>query len=212
VEFPNIPTIDPNDLDIDFEGTVDLSNDGTLFSQSISATHSDRDLHVYTQIAAPTILVIVRGTINAVNIGSTVRELAVWRVKVKSGAITILKNGKVIGTMSLSVGAAAAEASPTFKIGSRGDGSPGSFGFVLPGLTYNHRLLVDGVKVLDAKIDDGFDLSPLARNTSTSGNGTVINPTIGMWSIGDDPESNPDLIQINSVITDVIKPITQSIG
>lgn len=188
VEATRISGIDVDNLDIEIEGYLDLtSNAGTMWSQNTLNTFVSREFHIFVN-GGNTIQINLGGQSTLISIGATVREPALWGVRLVNTTAIAYKNGVQIGTGTVTIGASR-EPTATFKVNARG-ANAGVYGFFLGGESRDHKVWVGGDRntgtlVLDMPIDDGFISNPVIRNAADpSGltDGVAVNFTSDTWS------------------------------
>jgi len=169
---PRITGIDLDNLDIELEGYFNLTGIGTLWSQSISGTVTNREFQIFTN-STDGITFVLGGASTKIAIGSAVKQdAALWGVRINGTSTTIYKNGTEVGSGTTAIGASR-EPTASFKVNARGAGSDTTYGFFLGGESRNHKVWTGGSRstgtlVLNSPFDDGFNRDPVARNAAAS--------------------------------------------
>ena len=147
---------DATDPSFSLEAYFDVSVGGTIVSQNVSGTASQRELQIYTQSSG--LFLYLGGSLYSIT-GLT--GAALFRVDFDGSNYTLFKNGTQIGSVSATIGTGR-QPTADFRIGARNNGSGGA-GYTYNGTIKGLKFWVNGTKstgdlVLDTALDDNSNI------------------------------------------------------
>ena len=183
---------DATDPSFSLEAYFDSSINGTVFSQCVSNTYSDREFQIWVNGSANELYIVLGGGGGKI-IGT---GQGLYRIDFDGSSYTLFKDGTQIGSISASIGAAR-EPSADFRIGTRNDGSGGA-AFAYNGTIKDVKFWVNGTKdtgdlVLDSALDDNSNIIANAASP--------VNSNVWAGTVTATGESSGDINLVNVVST-----------
>ena len=177
-----------NDSTFSFEfNLVDgLVGGGTLMSQNISSSSSEKALQIYTSsVTSPTddMIVYFGGEVNRLNDMMLDGD---HRYKItidKSGDIVGYRDDSLMDSFTLN-NSFNYEPTAKFKVHARSDNGVDTIGFLSEMALYDLEVYSGGVKVIDCRINDGWSADPVIANSGTTADLVAQNFQSGGWIDG----------------------------